>query len=172
MVFRPALIPYKLLICAVKAPAPMKWSCQTILDKARSWRDVVFWRATMDLPGTKVPVAAYLWRMQLTVTRVRPTRPAISCASTSCLIPMGVRKISENWEKLCNCWYELATVQRHIWGNDHVSCGFGLWRSQLVLQWKSALCIDWSLPSLVGGWPSRITHSPWAEKVVHYRRWI
>ena len=48
----------------------------------------------------KSPVAAYLWRMRFTVARVRPTQPGQSfCrmpwwanASTSCLIPVGVRR--------------------------------------------------------------------------------
>ena len=38
---------------------------------------------------------------------------------------------------MCNCWFELATVRRQIWGNDHLSCGFGLRRSLLALKWTS-----------------------------------
>ena len=71
----------------------MKRLCWTILNKAWSWRGVVFRWAPMDLPGTRVPVAACLRRMRLTVARVRPTRPAIApchipwraSASTLCL---------------------------------------------------------------------------------------
>ena len=87
----------------------------------------------MDLPGTKVRVAACLWRMRLTTAWVTPMQPAIALchipspasASTSCLILIGVgrgiiRMISENWEKKCNCWFELATVRMHIWGTDHL----------------------------------------------------
>ena len=88
------------------------WSCQTILNKARSWRGVVFWGAPVDLPGTKVPLAACLRRIWLTVAWVRSMRPAIALcclpswasASTLCLIAIRVgqgiiRTISENWEK-------------------------------------------------------------------------
>ena len=49
----------------------------------------------------------------------------------------GIRTISETWEKICNCWFDLATVRRQIWGNDNISCGFGNWRFQLALKWKS-----------------------------------
>ena len=53
----------------------------------------------MDLPGTKIPVAACLRGMWLTVTQVIPTQPAIALcripsranASTSCLMPIGFR---------------------------------------------------------------------------------
>ena len=31
--------------------------------------------------------------------------------------------------KISNCWFELATMWRQIWGNDHLSCRFGLRRS-------------------------------------------
>ena len=90
------------------------------------------------------------WGMQLTVAWLRPTRPAIALccmhswasASTSCVIPPGdergiIRTISGNWEKICRCWFELATVWRQIWVNDHLSCSFGLRRSHLALKWKS-----------------------------------
>ena len=40
--FPTSLIPYKLLIHAVKAGALMKRSCRTVLNKARSWRGVIF----------------------------------------------------------------------------------------------------------------------------------
>ena len=78
-----------------KARALMKRSCRTILNKAQSWRGVVFHGAPVNLPGTKVPVVACLRRLQSTVARVRP-RPAIALccmpswasASTSCLIPI------------------------------------------------------------------------------------
>ena len=87
----------------------------------------------------------------LTVAWVRPTRPAIALrrmpsrasASTSCLIPIWVgrgiiRTIRENWEKICNHWFQLSTVRRQIWRNDHLSCGFGLRQSHLALKWKSS----------------------------------
>ena len=98
VVFQIDLIPYKFLIGAVKARALMKQSCRAILNKAWSWRGVVFRGAPVDLPGTKVPVVACLRRMWLTVARVRPTRPAITLccmpslasAMTSCLIPKWV----------------------------------------------------------------------------------
>ena len=112
MAFWPAPIPYKFLIHAIKARAPMKRSCQTILNKAQSWRGMVFRGVPVDLPGTKIPVAACLQRMRLTVAWVRPTQPTIAIcrqplqasARTSCLIPLGVgqgiiRTISESWEK-------------------------------------------------------------------------
>ena len=54
-------------------------------------------------------------------------------AVDSCVI----RIISKNWEKMYNCWFELATVWRQISGNAHLSCGFGLRRSHLALKWKS-----------------------------------
>ena len=76
MVFLPALIPYKFLIQAIKAWAFMKQSCRNILNKARSWRGVVFRGAPVDLPGTKFQVAACLLGMRLTAARVRSTRPA------------------------------------------------------------------------------------------------
>ena len=43
------------------------------------------------------------------------------------------------WElrKYMQLLFELATVRRQIWGNDHLSCGFGLWRSHLASKWKS-----------------------------------
>ena len=91
---RPALIPYRFLICAVKARAFKKRSCRTILSNARSCRGVVFRGAPEDLPDTKDPVAACLLSMRLTVARVKPTRAAIApclmpsraSANTSCLI--------------------------------------------------------------------------------------
>ena len=111
-VFWPALIPYKFLIYAVKAQAFMKWSCQTILNKAQSWQGVVFQSAPVDLPSTIVPVAACLQKMWLTVARIRPMWPAMALchmpsrasASTSCLMSIGVarniiRTMSENWAK-------------------------------------------------------------------------
>ena len=63
-------------------------------------------------------------------------------ATTSCLMPIGVgrgiiRTISENWEKIYSCWFQLATVRRQIWENDHLSCVFGLRRYHLALEWKS-----------------------------------
>ena len=64
----------------------------------------------MDLPGTKVSVAACLRKMRLTVTRVTPMRPAIALCSmtswtstsTSFLMSIGdgrdiIRPISENY---------------------------------------------------------------------------
>ena len=68
--------------------------------------------------------------------------PSWVSVSTSCLILIGVergimRKIGENWEKLCNCLLELATVLRQIWGNDHLICSFGLGQPHLALEWKS-----------------------------------
>ena len=47
-----------------------------------------------------------------------------------------IRPISENWEQICSCWFELATVRRQIWGYDQLSCGFGFRRSHLALKWK------------------------------------
>ena len=75
---RPALIPYRFLIRAVKARALKKRSCRTILSNARSCRGVVFRGAPEDLPGTKDPVAACLLSMRLAVARVKPTRAAIA----------------------------------------------------------------------------------------------
>ena len=153
MVYQPALIPYKFFIHAVKGRALMKRSCWIILNIARSGRSVVFRGAPLDLPGTNVPVAACLQRRRLTVARVRPTRPAIAfcrmpswaCASTACLIPIGVargiiRIINNNCETICSCWFELATVQMQIWPNDHLSCGFEFRRSHFALKWKSGQC--------------------------------
>ena len=97
----------------------------------------------MDLPGTKVPVAACLRRMRLMVVRVRPTRPAIALccmpsrasASTSCLVPIDLDRAllqqSLRVEKICNNWFELVTVQRQIWGNDHLKLRF--WTSTIPL---------------------------------------
>ena len=48
-----------------------------------------------------------------------------------------IRLISENWENICNCWFELVTVRRQLGGNDHLSCSFEFWRSHLALKWKS-----------------------------------
>ena len=135
LVLRPALILYKLLLCTIKAQAPMKQSCWTILSKAQSWRGVVFRGAPVDLSGTKVPVTACLWRMRLMVAGVRPTRPAIEfccmlsrASASTCMILISVgrsiiRIISENWEK------KYAIVDS--------SCGFGLWRSNLAFEWES-----------------------------------
>ena len=96
---------------SIKIPL-MKQSYQTTLSKAWCWRSVVFRGAPVDFPGTKVPVAACLWRFQFMAARVRPSRSAIALcrmpsqasASTSCLIPIRVvrgviRTISENWQK-------------------------------------------------------------------------
>ena len=44
----------------------------------------------------------------------------------------------ENWEKICNCWFEPAIVRRQIWGNAHLSCSFGLRWSHLALKWKTS----------------------------------
>ena len=148
---RPALIPYRFLIRAVKARALKKRSCRTILSNARSCRGVVFRGAPEDLPGTKDPVAACLLSMRLTVARVKPTRAAIApclmpsraSANTSCLIPIGVgrgivRTIRKTFEKICKYWFKVVTVWRLIWGNDHLYCGFGARRSHLTLHWMSA----------------------------------
>ena len=81
VVFRPAH-------CKVKAQSLMKRSCWTTLNKARSWRGVVFRGTSVDLLGTKVPVAAFLLRMWLTVALCR--MPSQGSASTSCLIPIGL----------------------------------------------------------------------------------
>ena len=43
-----------------------------------------------------------------------------------------IRTISEDWEKESNCWFKLTTVRRQIWGNNHLSCSFGLLRSHLA----------------------------------------
>ena len=116
MVFQPALTPYKFgfLIHAIKPQVHMKWSCRTILHKALSWWDVVFRGAPVDLPSTKVPVAACLWRMWLTVAPMRPTHVTSNSILLQALmgkykhfmpnIYIGVgrdiiRTISENWEK-------------------------------------------------------------------------
>ena len=106
--------------------------------------------APLDVPGTNVPVAACLQRRGLMVARVRPVQPTIAfcrmpsraCASTACLIPIGVARgsigiiIYKNWETICSSWFELATVQSS-WLNDHLSCGFEFRRSHLALKWKS-----------------------------------
>ena len=112
MAFQPALIPYIFLICTVKTRALIGYCSWAILNKAWSWRGVVFRGAQTEIPGTKFPVAACLRMMRLTATRVRTTRPTIALchmsswasASISYLIHIGVgqgiiRKISENWEK-------------------------------------------------------------------------
>ena len=149
MVFQPALIPYKFFIRVVNAWAIMKWSCRTILEKARSRRGVVFRGAPVDLPGTKVPVAACLRRMQLMVARVRPTRPAMTLccttswesASTSCLIPIGVEwsflEQSARIEKNAIVDLNLPRCEGRSGGNDHLSCSFELLWSHLALKWKS-----------------------------------
>ena len=43
---------------------------------------------------------------------------------------------NNHWElrKICNCWFELATVWKNIWGNDHLSSTFGLRRCHLALK--------------------------------------
>ena len=124
----------------------MKRFCQTILNKAQSWRGAAFRGAPMDLPGTRVPVAACLRRMWLIVAQVKSTWPPIAhccmpswtSASTLCLIPIGaLSEQSVRIEKICNWWFELATVPSQVWWKDHLSCGFGLQRSQLALKWKS-----------------------------------
>ena len=149
-IVRPALIPYRFLIRAVKARALKKRSCRTILSNARSCRGVVFRGAPEDLPGTKDPVAACLLSMRLTVAQVQPTRAAIaSClmpsrasANTSCLIPIRVgwgivRTIKSTFEKICKYWFKIVTVWRLIWGNDHLYCGFGVRWSHLTMHWMS-----------------------------------
>ena len=70
-VVRPALIPYRFLIHAVKARALKKRPCRTSLSNARSWGGIVFRGAPEDLSGTKDPVAACLLSMRLTVARVK-----------------------------------------------------------------------------------------------------
>ena len=76
----------------------MKRACQTILNKAQSWRGVALWGTLVDLHGAKVLVAACLQRMRLMVARIRPIRPAIALcdmpsrasANISCLISIVV----------------------------------------------------------------------------------
>ena len=139
---RPALIPYRFRIRAVKARALKKRSCRTILSNAWSCRGVVFRWAPEDLPGTKDLVAACLLSMRLTVARVKPTRAAIALclmpsrasANTSCLIPIGVgrgivRTIRKTFEKICKYLFKVVTVWRLIWGKDHLYCAFGARRS-------------------------------------------
>ena len=67
-------------------------------EHSRSWRCVLFRRAPMDWPGIKVPVAACLWKIRLTMAWVRLTWPTIAfccissrvSANTPCLTPIGV----------------------------------------------------------------------------------
>ena len=126
-VVRPALIPYRFLIRAVKARALKKRSCRTMLSNARSCRGVVFWGAPENLPGTNDPVAACLLSMRLMVAWVKPTWAAIApclmpsraSANTSCLIPIGVgrdiaRTIKNTFEKICKYWFRVVTVWRLI----------------------------------------------------------
>ena len=111
-------------------------------------RGVVFRGAPEDLPGTggtsssgsMPPEAVFDSSTSQTHVTSYSTCRTLSRASssTSCLIHIGVgrgiiRTTIGNWEKLCNCWFELATVQRRIWGNDPLSCGFGLQLSYLAL---------------------------------------
>ena len=35
--------------------------------------------------------------------------------------------------KICNCWFELGTMLKPIWGNGHLSCTFGLPRCHLAM---------------------------------------
>ena len=89
--------------------------------------------------------------MRLMVARVKPRRAAIApclipsraSANTPCLIPIGVgrgivRTIRKTFEKICRYWFKVVTVWRLIWGNDHLSCGFGARRSHFTLHWMSA----------------------------------
>ena len=117
-----------------------------------------------DLPGTKDPVAACLLSMWLTVAWVKPTRAAIApclmpsraSANTSCLIPIGVgrgiaRTIRKTFEKICKYWFKVITVWRLIWGNDHLYCSFGAWRSHLILHWMSAQgCVGFRWGTITG----------------------
>ena len=93
-------------------------------------------RSHVDLPGTKVLVAACLQKMRLAVAEVKPLRPAIALcrmpsrasASTTCLRPMGLdgellEQSVRIEKKACNCWFELTTVWRQIWRNDHHGSG-------------------------------------------------
>ena len=69
--------------------------------------------------------------------------PSRASANTSCLITIGVgrgivRTIRKTFEKICKYWFKVVTVWRLIWGNDHLYCGFGAWRSHLTLHWMSA----------------------------------
>ena len=102
-------------------------------------------RSPVDLAGAKVLVAACPLKMQLAVAWVSPTRPPTALChmpsrtstSISCLILIGIgrhfiRTISENWETNM----QLSNLTQ-IWVNDHLSCGFGLWRIHLALEWKS-----------------------------------
>ena len=97
-----ALILYKFLIHAVKVPALMKWSRRTIINKAWSWRGVVFQGAPLDLPVTKVPVAACLRRMWLMVARVRPIRPAIAL----CHMPSRARVCKRSCHRYISCQFQ------------------------------------------------------------------
>ena len=91
------------------------------------------------------------WVCVWPIARVKPTRAAIApclmpswaSANTSCLIPIGVgqgivRTIRKTFEKICKYWFNIVTVWRLIWGNDHLYCGFGARRSHLTLHWMSA----------------------------------
>ena len=73
------------LIHAVKSRTLMKRSCRTILNKAQSWRDVVFWGAPVDLSGTKVPVVECLWRMWHSITHGAPEADQLAY-TPSCVI--------------------------------------------------------------------------------------
>ena len=46
---------------------------------------------------------------------------------------------NNQWElrKICNCLFELATVRRQIWGNDHLRWSFGLRRFHSALKCKT-----------------------------------
>ena len=100
----------------------------------------------MDFPGTKAPVAPCFRRTRLTLARVWPMQPTIALccmpsrasASSPCLMPMGLdgallEQSVRIEKKIFQCWFELATVQRQIWGIHLLSWSFGLWRSHLAL---------------------------------------
>ena len=137
--------------------SPIKRFSRSILSKAWSWRGVVFRGAPVDLPGTKIPVAACLRRMQLTVAWVRSMWPAIALrhmpshanASTSCLISIGVGRgisnfwiISGNWEKILQLLIRTCHSAKADLGKWPPKLRFWTSMIPLALSWK---CGRWSL---------------------------
>ena len=146
MVFRPALIPYRFLVCAVKVD--QLWGILSDhLNKARSceaWSsDEPRWFAWHQISRITMPpgdaVDGSTRQTHATSNSILPSRAS---ASASCLMQIGVgwraiRTISETWERNMQLLIRTSHNAKADLENDHLSCGFGLRRSHLSLKWKS-----------------------------------
>ena len=89
----------------------MAFTIHTNLAEAMP-RPSPFWRGILQVPSYALPLCYWGWTRNYWNTQ-------------------------SELRKYVQLLFELDTVRRQIWGNDHLSCGFGLWWSHLALKWKS-----------------------------------